>query len=681
MAKNWNAILSNTNNLTDVLAILKKVLAMMGDLSTLNASEIIENIDNIINSSVNDFSEKQNEALVGLKDAINTALAAGAGEAGWNANLIAYGNRNQQQVNDDLLGDNGAAVINLDFTETALSTSIKKSLYDVIYDQMIDVTWFGAIGNWNKNTQTGFNSTQAVKNAISYLVTLGTRRTGGRRGLKFPKGSYRIDDMQLPESLGFGLDIIGDGVKTTNLYFDHNSTNSAIDCQIEFVQFRNMSLIGSLDETWKTSRTSGFKGYLLDKRADIDVTFFNCEIVYWNEFAEINGRGCIFESCAIGLVICAMSIIVKDYSHGADTDLMQSKFASMRHYSLRNCRFDNCSRAYRVTGSGEMIDHINSLTFIANDITNMDLLIEAPDAQFSNSIIANNVGIGSFATSVIKAKAMHSSLVSSNNFTKSTNYKSAPTSNADATEFFFNFTAPCSNLVATNNIVRGIHGAFYKNTSTSPSKNINLLGNNLPEFGSWKGGNSTLSFYLSSANCKNLLIKDNNFSCSNISGNYYLCNFNNTQQAIDVVKKDNTAAFAWSDRVFSSTPVVYVNNIATTGVTSIKVHQYIADGDYIEGYLYLSGTIPETSGAVTIDLPTIAVALASAFASIVGGDGEIFSMSGVSSTGFVLAPLLINSSTQRIELRKQKDMVITAIDAADIPSTLSVAMKYKYRFK
>ncbi|MFX8535229.1 hypothetical protein ABTM11_19355 [Acinetobacter baumannii] len=41
MATNWNAVLNNTNNFNDVLAILKKLLALMGDLSTLDSSEVL----------------------------------------------------------------------------------------------------------------------------------------------------------------------------------------------------------------------------------------------------------------------------------------------------------------------------------------------------------------------------------------------------------------------------------------------------------------------------------------------------------------------------------------------------------------------------------------------------------------------------------------------------------------
>ncbi len=589
---------------------------------------------------------------------------------------------NTANPNSDLTGWinlNDSTLVELKLTEIA--NSIQKSLYDAVYDQMIDVTWFGANGNWNKDTQTGVNSTVAVQNAIAYLATLGTRRQGGKRGLKFPKGSFRVDSITLPTALGFGLDIIGDGVKTTNIYFDHTSVNPAITSEIEFVQFRNMSMIGSLNETWVTTRTPMYKGKLLDNRPDIDVTFFNCEIVYWNRASQIHGRGCVFESCTFGNVLYGMNIVVEDYTYGADTDLMQSKFATMRHYVYRNCRFDNTSRAYEVTGTGELIDYINDVLWVNNDVTAMDMLIEAPNAQFVNSYIGASTYLASFSGTAIKAKAFHMSSILGNVSTRSTNYASPPTSNTNCTEFFVDVSAPCSNLTINNNTVRGLRGAFYRNTSATPSRSVSICNNNLPEFGNWKGGNSAISFILSTANTLNMLVTGNNFSCTTVAGSYYLFNLNAAQQAKDIVVRDNTAPFIWADRIFSNTPTVYVNGVATTGTSTIKVHQYITDGDYVVGNFYYSGTVPENSGAVTISLPVLAIALASAFSSAPSGSAKIITATGISSAGFVFADALVNASTQRIEIRKQKDMTLSNIDAADVPAALSLCIEYKYRFK
>lgn len=103
MATNWNEILGNTQSLADVLALQKKILALIGDLATLDSSEIIARIDQIINSSVDDFDEKQIAILKEFQSAIDAAMAASAGEAGWVASLVATKDgKNQQQFNDNV---------------------------------------------------------------------------------------------------------------------------------------------------------------------------------------------------------------------------------------------------------------------------------------------------------------------------------------------------------------------------------------------------------------------------------------------------------------------------------------------------------------------------------------------------------------------------------------------------
>lgn len=98
---NWNNILSNTRNLNDVLVIVRKILAMMGDLSTLDASEILENINSIIDSSVNGFDEKQLIAINDFKRLMEELAATNAGENGWLAEFIAYGDITQKEFNEN----------------------------------------------------------------------------------------------------------------------------------------------------------------------------------------------------------------------------------------------------------------------------------------------------------------------------------------------------------------------------------------------------------------------------------------------------------------------------------------------------------------------------------------------------------------------------------------------------
>lgn len=74
MANNWNAILNNTNNLTDVLAILKKVLALLevkADVTTIDeALVLIEQLNIDINSTVDDVDTALNKLEIEADEVI-----------------------------------------------------------------------------------------------------------------------------------------------------------------------------------------------------------------------------------------------------------------------------------------------------------------------------------------------------------------------------------------------------------------------------------------------------------------------------------------------------------------------------------------------------------------------------------------------------------------------------------
>lgn len=629
---------------------------------------------------------KQGVALDQLDDYYNylmQRLAQIAVDKGWDASFVVDGDKTQKQINDNLLGGNGSEFINL--TLSNVTNAVKKSLYDVVYDQLIDVTWFGAIGNWNKDTQTGYNSTTAVQNAIAYLATLGTRRAGGKRGLKFPKGSYRVDYMNLPAALSFGIDIIGDGLCTTTLYFDQNQTREAIKCEIELVQFISMTLVGSLNEVRPTTRTAGFVGKLPDKRADIDVKFLDCSLVYWNTFAQIYGRGCIFENCVIGLLANAMEIVVTpdQVFLGDNNSQTQSEWATMRHYVFRNCRFDYASRAYKISGSGNMLAHINNMLFVGNDIMGMDILVDADTAEISNSLFAANTALASFSTSIYRVKAFHATSIVNLISSKVVNYDKALTVATECTEALVAASAPCSDLTISGNTVRGIRRAVFLNTSAQSSRNITISNNQLPDFGTFRGGVTQTAISNQYTNCKNLVIVGNNCETKTPDNNFYLFNVGAPQLASDVTYANNSANFTWRDAMFTSSAIqVYVNGVASTGAFTTRVGYFVPNGDYIEGEIGISGTIPEASGGIAIGLPPVAaIGSMPAFTTTVSGSGSVISSTGVNSAGYTWANVKVNPLTQRIEIQKQKDLGITQLNAADIPANFSLVISIRYKFK
>ncbi|WDS49595.1 tailspike protein [Acinetobacter phage F70-K44] len=608
------------------------------------------------------------------------AAAEAAAQSRSAENVIDANGLNQQEINNNLLGSTGSSYIKVN---TELANSVVKSLKGMVLDYSIDVTWFGAKGDWNKSTQTGTDNTVAVANAIAYLATLGTRREGGRRGLYFPKGSYMLKHLDLIAGLGFGIDVFGDGSKTTTLYFDHTEDSPAMTCSIEFVRFFGMTLCGTKDELGNSTRTVGFEGKLTSNLADIDVQFTDCDIICWNTFAKIHGRGCIFTNCMIGITIRVMDIVVGAYTVGADTDNMQSKYATMRHYVFRGCRFDNASRAYTVSGAGEMLGYINNLLFLGNDITNMDLLIEAPTATFCNSVIAGNTAIGSFATKFITVNGLRSVVISGNNTRKLTNVTGVPNSNTTSTEFFVEASSILEDVIINGNIVSGLRGALVRLTSTANnSRNVSITNNQLLNFGSWKGGNSAISVVLANSNIKGLLISSNILYAPNVAGSYYLCNLLGKQVVTDTVVANNiTHNIKLLDAFSIFQPTIYVNGIATTGTYSTRICRYSVEGDYIVGSYYFSGTVPENVGYVAFDLPVPAVPDFSPFSNDLSGYGVIEQAVGLLSTGYSWCPAKIEATTQRLVLRKTKDMSMSDLQGDTIPATYSMVVRFKYRFK
>lgn len=89
MATNWNTILSNTKNLNDVLAILRKILGQTDKLSELDIDGILANIDAQVNQATSNFDSKQVDALNQLKETLEVAKAAGAGANGWITDIVA----------------------------------------------------------------------------------------------------------------------------------------------------------------------------------------------------------------------------------------------------------------------------------------------------------------------------------------------------------------------------------------------------------------------------------------------------------------------------------------------------------------------------------------------------------------------------------------------------------------
>ena len=131
MATNWDAILSNTNNLQDVLSILKKVLASLdikADITTID--EVVAELNQMAADgkitieealqTINFLQEKIDEKTNAFNDAIEAAAAAGAGANGWDELLVKVGESNQKKFND-------STVINFESLDDLLAYTARTS--------------------------------------------------------------------------------------------------------------------------------------------------------------------------------------------------------------------------------------------------------------------------------------------------------------------------------------------------------------------------------------------------------------------------------------------------------------------------------------------------------------------------------------------------------------------------
>ncbi|EOQ63887.1 hypothetical protein F935_01517 [Acinetobacter calcoaceticus ANC 3811] len=111
MATNWNAVLANINNASDILAILRKILPLLdGKVDGTTLDEILTQLNKVAEDgeitiqealeTINLLEQKILDRTSAFDEAIEAAAAAGAGSNGWTADLVAYAGSTQKQFND-----------------------------------------------------------------------------------------------------------------------------------------------------------------------------------------------------------------------------------------------------------------------------------------------------------------------------------------------------------------------------------------------------------------------------------------------------------------------------------------------------------------------------------------------------------------------------------------------------
>ncbi|MDI9691444.1 hypothetical protein QM268_03055 [Acinetobacter baumannii] len=595
------------------------------------------------------------------------------------ADLVIDGTETQKQINAKIFGDNGAASINITFSEIA--NSVRKSLYEVAHDQIINVKWFGAKGDWNMTTQTGTDDTQAIQNAINYYATLGSRRVGGIGAIKFPAGSYRYSALTIPDMIGFNVTFIGDGALTTHLWADQNDPNPAIDSKVEFVEFQDLTLFGALADNigYTSGKAVGYKGKLSTNYSDIDVKFKNCGLYGWNELANTYGRGFVIEGCSVGLTQNLLNIVCSTDTVFPASTSPHSQKTGMRHYTIRGNRFDGVGTLIKVTGTGAQKDHINDILIIGNDMLYVDRIIQADDAVIKRSLITGNNALMSFAGGVARGKSFEGVSIVHNNFAKDFDDTVIPSSASQAIELIVLSTGASKNLNVSHNNVK-----YLKSTPVnvgSGSKNVKVLHNQFdsawePNYGTTSG---TKYIVYSSGDIDGLEVDGNQFSSNGATGSFKV--FNDAVQTSKNTRIGvNFAPWSWSDTRLNYIPKLLVNGTQSATAATAVHGRYHVDGKYVYVEAMISINPAETSGDLAISLPPVAaVAENAAISSSYAGAGTVNRYVGF-TVAQVMSSILVNPTNQQAELWKASNMVQSRLTAADKSGSVALYASFKYKY-
>ncbi len=580
-------------------------------------------------------------------------------------------------LRNDLSGDSGFTLVQ--WKPSGVAGAVRLALEDVF---TLDIRWFGGVGDWNTTTQTGSNDTVALQNCVAWFASLGTRRSAGKRVIEIPEGNWRIDQITIPQAVGFGLDFVGKGQMATTLWFNNTGSDPAIDCKVEFINFRDMALIGALtDQNTSSSswRALGFRGKLYDNRPDIDVKFNNCYIAFWQSFMEGYGRGLVVENSAIGFCTYFMTIVASTDTVFVPNSDTNAYFASaqtgMRHYTIRGCRFDVVSRIIRITGTGSQKDYINNILVTGNDFAQCDILIEGADATIRRCNITANTAVVCWATGVVQVKATASSQMVANTWAKAFDDSINPSATGDYITSLWRCSGSINDLIIANNTTKWISGNIVQ--AGGFSTNVAITDNNFQQ--AWYALTGNKFVFYSSASCEGLRITGNGFSNTNMAASSYNMYDASIQNSPKTVVDNNSAPWSWADFRMRYTPVLRFGGVASA--TALTAHgRYMVHDGVVTVDVMLTGSPVETSGAMAISLPVTAVAENSAISPSYSGSGHITKPTNLAATGASLLPIVVNPATQEAELWMSTNLTPARITGANKTNPMAIFCKFEYRY-
>lgn len=540
---------------------------------------------------------------------------------------------------------------------------------------------FGAKGDWNATLATGNDDTNAIQAFIDYLSATGTQVTAGVRKLKFDAGSFFATELTIPESAEFGFDFVGSGMYTTTLYFDETNSNPAINSEIEAVTFDAMSLIGASDNSTIAANYKGlcYRGKKPSDTLDVDVMFSSTvRITKWQIGVQAYGRGVTFNGGILSSINDAGIEIVADINAVFGTSRNQLLETSMRNYSILGLRTDGVENILRVAGSGPHKDYINDIKITQCSFVSSSRLIIADNATLRNIVLSDNTSESCFSGGVVKANSIIG-LTDSNNDWKNLFGGQSIVDNNDTILNIYDISNGAVDITIESTSATALQDSVIN--CGSGSKNINILNNRFPKAFATNTGSASRYIALSASDIPDLTIKNNKFPDSpHASATATRIYDINSQTSIGDID-GNTANFVWDDWRIRFTPILRYNG---TNQTLTSSYGRISKTDqYIDLVLQVAAS-SIGSGSVTIDLPSNAPVAISEFTSITSeysGAGQLARQTGWSKVGWSVSTPNVNPSSQRIDLKMEKDLSVSDLSGSDAAGSITIILNVTYRYK
>lgn len=422
----------------------------------------------------------------------------------------------------------------------------------------VSVVDYGAVGDWDQTLQTGTDSTAAFQAAINALAALPTMYNGGVRELFVPAGNYKCSNLTIPSSFGFGLQIRGEGSVNTRLYLKSSDATACVLSEIGYIIISDIEVLGALKRNSSTSERSDvlLEVKMADGTADCDVRIDStAHLGSANTLVKLHGRGFHCAGSLLFFAGTALEIVCDVSSWGSGNNTVET---GMRNYHLSDNRFDTVGVGVRVTGAGVEKDFINDISFVNNDIYQMDRAFIGTDCTLQHSIFSGNTSIGSFAYGFVETKRIVNTTVSNNVLRNFYNRNYLPSADNQYMHGIVICSGAAERLMVTGNTM--LYNTLHVVSVGSLSNSVTISNNIFEQ--SYLSGSTALIFR--GANCEHLSIFGNTFR--NATTPTVSVGAVNTaiQTSPTFIFKDNHSSFTIDGTKCTYTPVLSYGSTSVT---------------------------------------------------------------------------------------------------------------------